>query len=191
MNKIFLLSFAFLFLFVGVSTAGYIPSLQHRPHHAPPWVSFINSNHLATKSYVRRHDDAVRSESEAGDAAIRRDFNANDAAIRGEVDQLRRDYDASIEAVQKANEKEYDKLRTEDRKIASVSTAMASLELDPTRDGFSMGVALGISDFADGDDELGEAIGLMYGKGNKAVNFKYGRSGSHYAAAGVGFTVGF
>ena len=72
----------------------------------------------------------------------------------------------------------------------ATAIAMASLELDPTRDGFSMSVAIGVSDFADGDDEFGEAIGLMYGKEDKAINFKYSRSGS-YAAAGVGVTVGF
>jgi porphobilinogen deaminase len=135
-------------------------------------------------------DASVRGESAVGDASIRRDFNTNDAAIRNEVNQLRGDYDASVKAIQKENEKEFKKLRTEDRKIASVSTALASLELDPTRDGFSMGVALGVADFANGSDEIGEAVGLMYGKDDKAVNFKYGRSGS-YSAAGVGITVGF
>jgi len=72
----------------------------------------------------------------------------------------------------------------------ATAVSMASLELDPTRDGFSVSVAIGVADFADGDDEFGEAVGLMYGKDDKAINFKYARSGS-YAAAGVGLTMGF
>ena len=75
-------------------------------------------------------------------------------------------------------------------KSDATAVSMASLELDPTRDGFSMSVAIGVADFADGDDEFGEAVGLMYGKDDKAINFKYARSGS-YAAAGVGLTMGF
>ncbi len=72
----------------------------------------------------------------------------------------------------------------------AISTAMASVELDPTRDGFSMGIALGVANFADGDDEIGAALGVMYGSDAKAINIKYGQSGE-YKSAGVGLTVGF
>jgi hypothetical protein len=89
-----------------------------------------------------------------------------------------------------ASANDIDNVREDMTRMNAISTAMASLELDPTRDGFSMGVALGISDFANGSDEIGEAIGLMYGRDAKAINVKYGRSGS-YSAAGVGLTVGF
>jgi hypothetical protein len=83
-----------------------------------------------------------------------------------------------------------DNAREDMTRMSAISTAMASLELDPTRDGFSMGVAVGVSNFADGDDEFGAAVGLMYGLDDKAINVKVGQSGS-YKSAGVGLTVGF
>jgi hypothetical protein len=89
-----------------------------------------------------------------------------------------------------ATDNQIDNVREDMTRMSAISTAMASLELDPTRDGFSMGVALGVADFANGSDEIGEAVGIMYGRDNKAINVKYGRSGS-YSAAGVGLTVGF
>jgi hypothetical protein len=83
-----------------------------------------------------------------------------------------------------------DNVREDMTRMSAISTALASLELDPTRDGFSMGIAIGVSDFANGDDEFGTAVGLMYGLDDKAINVKVGQSGS-YKSAGVGLTVGF
>jgi len=89
-----------------------------------------------------------------------------------------------------ASVNDIDNTREDMTRMSAISSALASVELDPTRDGLSMGVALGIADFANGSDEIGEAVGIMYGRDDKAVNIKYGRSGS-YSSAGVGITVGF
>jgi hypothetical protein len=83
-----------------------------------------------------------------------------------------------------------DNAREDMARMNSIATAMSSLELDPTRDGFSMAVAVGVADFADGDDEFGAAVGLMYGLDDKAINVKAGQSGS-YKSVGLGLTVGF
>lgn len=109
------------------------------------------------------------------------------------VDEEPGDYCCNTELIDVndfATDNQIDNVREDMTRMSAISTAMASLELDPTRDGFSMGVAIGISDFADGDDEFGAAVGLMYGLDDKAINVKVGQSGS-YKSAGVGLTVGF
>ena len=89
-----------------------------------------------------------------------------------------------------AMKKDLDKIQSRYTKLIATASALAGLELDPSHDGLSIGTSLAVSDFLDADDELAGAVGIMYGKDNKAINVKIGTTG-HYTSASAGLTYAF
>ena len=109
------------------------------------------------------------------------------------VDQPAGDYGCGVVLVDQndfAMQKDLDKMQSRYTKLIATASALAGLELDPGHDGLSIGTSLAVSDFLDSDNELAGAVGIMYGKDNKAVNVKIGTTG-HYTSASAGLTYAF
>jgi hypothetical protein len=145
---------------------------------------------FATTAYATGRHHRWVSHDEAADTVAA--LSAVDDGLQGQIDALGSSSAAAdartqteISRLNSAIKKEH---RYTERNIA-INAALSSVELDPGYNGFSVGTGLGISDNRH-NAYLGGAIGVMYGKDNKAFHIKYGQSGS-YTQASAGITVGF